>query len=349
MDSPAVQGASLPIIELSKLRDGDPATNSSLLAACQEVGFFYLDLRSSYSQAILQQVEDLIRTTQKVFDLPVEEKSKYVTENYGDSKIHGYRGLGLSTGPVEGKKDGFESYMISEMGLFGLDEGSMPFAGPEPIQSAKPVLTKFIGSLHETALVILSSLYKSLAMEDILPFEDCHRQNRSSATGLGLLRYLPLDCNEERVGHIAHTDAGSLSMVFSHVAGLQVLMPDDTWEFAIPRPGHTIVNVGDTLTFLSKGKLRSSLHRVVPHPDAVTRTKYTVVYLLRPELTTKFRDSEGKEWTAIGWHNRKFNLFRHAPAAEMLESSTLTGRKHYIGYWEPPADINTKGSSLVKT
>ena len=38
---------------------------------------------------MLEQVEELFDTTQKVFDLPIEEKSRYVTENYGESKIHG--------------------------------------------------------------------------------------------------------------------------------------------------------------------------------------------------------------------------------------------------------------------
>jgi isopenicillin N synthase-like dioxygenase len=89
MDSSAFQGADLPIIDLSKLLEGDLVTKSRLLAACQEVGFFYLDLQSPSGGATLRQVEDLFDTAQKIFDLPVEEKSKYVTENYGGSKIHG--------------------------------------------------------------------------------------------------------------------------------------------------------------------------------------------------------------------------------------------------------------------
>lgn len=52
----------------------------------------------------------------------------------------------------------------------------------------------------------------------------------------------------------AHTDFGSLSILFNRgIGGLQVLPPGTTeWQFIKPLDGHAVCNVGDTLCkFLS--------------------------------------------------------------------------------------------------
>lgn len=89
MNSSDVTNADLPVIELSKLLEGDASTQNRLLTACQEVGFFYLDFRSSSGNSTLEQVEELFGTAKKFFDLPVEEKSNYVYEKFSTTKTHG--------------------------------------------------------------------------------------------------------------------------------------------------------------------------------------------------------------------------------------------------------------------
>jgi len=54
-----------------------------------------------------------------------------------------------------------------------------------------------------------------------------------------------------------HTDFGSLTLLFSqHVAGLQIRTPEGDWKYVKPFEGGITCNAADTLTFLTKGKLR---------------------------------------------------------------------------------------------
>lgn len=82
----------------------------------------------------------------------------------------------------------------------------------------------------------------------------------------------------------AHTDFGSLTLLFGRVGGLQVLVPEgmrgegegeengrgegERWVYVRPLEGHAIVNVGDALSFFTGGLLRSCVHRVVAAPGA---------------------------------------------------------------------------------
>lgn len=92
-------------------------------------------------------------------------------------------------------------------------------------------------------------------------------------------------------------------------------------------------NIGDSAEFLSRNLLRSSLHRVIPHPAEKGKSKLTVVYLMRPETDTVFVDREGKKWRSVDWHNMKNRLF-----AEDLESQAsnlaLTGRLGHDDLWD---------------
>jgi isopenicillin N synthase-like dioxygenase len=123
----------------------------------------------------------------------------------------------------------------------------------------------------------------------------------------------------------AHTDFGSVTVLFARVGGLQVSLPslengnalksngvggakvlngdtnvsdNGTWAYVRPLPGHAVVNLGDALVYLSAGVLRSALHRVVTPPgDQAQTTKYSVVYFCRPEDTVPMRPL--KESTVI--------------------------------------------------
>lgn len=105
----------------------------------------------------------------------------------------------------------------------------------------------------------------------------------------------------------------------------------DDWSYISPRPGHAVVNVGDSLRFLSKGKLTSSLHRVVPPPDSDGQDKFSVIYFLRPELDTKLTTDDGTEIDSVEWHNKKYALFREDSLDAKKHGAILTGRREYLG------------------
>ncbi|KAK6857753.1 hypothetical protein PG995_005452 [Apiospora arundinis] len=69
-----------------------------------------------------------------------------------------------------------------------------------------------------------------------------------------------------------------------------------------PRPRHAIVNVGDTLRFLSDYRLRSALHRALPIENC---DRYSIAYFLRPSDDSEFVDAKGEATTAVGWYLQK--------------------------------------------
>jgi hypothetical protein len=58
--------------------------------------------------------------------------------------------------------------------------------------------------------------------------------------------------------------ASNLSTDSQPIAGLQVLSPDGEWRYIRHYPEHIIVNIGDSLEFLTGGLLKAVPHRGMP-------------------------------------------------------------------------------------
>jgi isopenicillin N synthase-like dioxygenase len=201
---------------------------------------------------------------------------------------------------------------------------------PQAIDDNLALFKTFMGEVHEYTDCILSILSKALQLPNDL--KNCHRKDKPSSANMAMLNYLPWGSSDERIGNMAHTDMGTLTVVFSKSDGLQALLPgSDEWSFIQPREGHAVVNVGDSLRFLSKGALASSLHRVVPPPDSEGQDKFSVIYFLRPEFDAKFTTHDGKAINSVEWHNQKYALFREDSLDAKQHGAMLTGRREYLG------------------
>ncbi|XEV01654.1 hypothetical protein FSHL1_006941 [Fusarium sambucinum] len=334
--------AALCVISMQKLIDGDEATINQLLKACKGLGFFYLDCRGVASGRLLEEVESMYELATSFYNLPQEEKLRwFVDRDHDEDLVFGYKPAGHGNGPVQGKKDGFEGLMLMERPISHMEDPA-EFLGPEAIASRLFGLKKAIASLREISILLLTRLSAALGLDERQAYEQYHRKNAVCPTALGLLKYTLAEEAPDKVGQIAHTDAGSLSIVFTEVAGLQVLKPkEEEWYYIAPKPGHAVVNVGDALRFISGGVLESSLHRIIPHKDEKTRHKYSIVYLLRPEIDAEFTDAEGKTWKGLEWTNKKHAVFR-ASEDEQAKGTYLTGRDGYVGHWDPDVDMDAQ-------
>ncbi len=136
----------------------------------------------------------------------------------------------------------------------------------------------------------------------------------------------------------AHTDFGSLTLLFNRLGGLQVLLPPNiraentledgggeerktgTWAYVRPLPGHAVINMGDALVKFTGGVLRSNIHRVASPPGKQSQTeRYSLVYFMRPGDNVKLHRLEGgvipkmtaeekaveEDVTALQWINDK--------------------------------------------
>ncbi|KAJ5674726.1 uncharacterized protein N7477_004660 [Penicillium maclennaniae] len=319
----------LKTISIKALMDGEPKAHEDLLAAGVDSGFFYLDCRDHPSADFLKRIREIHDAAMDWYDEPQSAKDKWAADHdhvKGEEIVCGYKPAGVHTGPVEGKRDGFEGTLLP------LDQ---PMPAPKAIQEKCQVFRDTMRELGDMGRVVFESLSKSIHLEGDRYLPGCHRQPESSTTALGMLKYVPWTPETDKVGHIAHTDTGSLSMVFSDVGGLQVLTPREReWVYCTPKKGHAVCNLGDCVEFLSDGKLRSSLHRVVPHPNEKDRVKLTLVYLMRPETDAIFTDREGTKWKSVDWHNMK-NRMLWEELEKQKQNMVVTGQKGYMGLWDP--------------
>jgi isopenicillin N synthase-like dioxygenase len=121
-----------------------------------------------------------------------------------------------------------------------------------------------------------------------------------------------MDATGGNAGHNVHTDYGTLTLVFASQWGLQVLSPvgpketDLEWQYVEPCPGCAVVNVADVLRFLTQGRLRSAVHRVLPLPE---KDRYSVTYFLRPSDDVEITDGEGKVHSVMDWYDKKNNMY----------------------------------------
>lgn len=188
------------------------------------------------------------------------------------------------------------------------------------------LFNNFISKSRNHVLELLTCFSDALGLEGENRYESKHSDDKPSNSSMTFHRYPKQGTrNETNVGHNQHTDISSLAFLFAQQWGLQVPSPDgEGWNFVRPMPGHAIVNVGDSLRFLSGFRLRSVLHRVIPVAEMEDAHRYSIAYFMRPVDGTVFKDSEGRVIKADDWFHHKFDVYR-ATHEEQRKSTILTG------------------------
>lgn len=71
--------ASMSTISLAELNSGNEAAARSLLTACQELGFFLLDLNGdALGTDLIDIIDQLFLASKDIMDLPLAEKEQYL-------------------------------------------------------------------------------------------------------------------------------------------------------------------------------------------------------------------------------------------------------------------------------
>ncbi|KAI0505434.1 hypothetical protein F5B22DRAFT_627760 [Xylaria bambusicola] len=175
-------------------------------------------------------------------------------------------------------------------------------------------------------MLLLERLSDVMGLEGHERFGTYQADTSPTHSNLALLRYPKHeDTPIESVGHNKHTDIGTLTFLLCQQWGLQILSPGtEKWAFVEPRVGHAVINVGDSLRFLSEGKLASVVHRVIPVGGKQQEDRYSIAYFLRVNDSVRLRDTNGKLWSAKGWHDAKFDASR-SPNTMENGNQVLTG------------------------
>ena len=164
---------------------------------------------------------------------------------------------------------------------------------PDLIKAHIKEIEKFHRALHSNVVLPLLRLF---AMVLQLPDEDYlvkqHTYEEKSEDHFRYMLYYPRTEEEWAEADYGkkggHTDLGTVTLLFRQpVAGLQILGEDGEWSWVSAQPGTITVNLADTISHLTGGWLKSSVHRVVAPPEDQRDFKRTgLLYFARPHNET---------------------------------------------------------------
>jgi isopenicillin N synthase-like dioxygenase len=265
----------LLVLDYNLLVQNDRTEIDRLFKASTELGFFYLKLDDQLNP------DPLFTLAENVFALPLDTKMQYAMD--GKNGVYfGYKAVGSTYADRKGTPDTIEFWNISKDEILLQDKSNFP----QPILEAKSIVKNHMIKSHEIVLVLLRILSVNLGL-DSQTLPDLHRLMQPSGDQLRLTKSTMHPIQNQSspdVALVAHTDFGSITILFNRLWGLQVLAPTGEWLYVRPLPGHAIVNLGDSMVKLSNGILRSNIHRVITMPGLSEVTdRYSIVYFSRPE------------------------------------------------------------------
>jgi isopenicillin N synthase-like dioxygenase len=148
-----------------------------------------------------------------------------------------------------------------------------------------PQFEAFMRVFYKRIVKVASDVMGAFAEALDLPpsfFDDKHTGLTQT---LRLLHYPPSDTvSEGQLGAGAHTDYGTLTVLFQDGAGgLQVQNLEGEWIDAPPIPGSVVINTGDLMARWSNDVFKSTPHRVVPRPAAMKNGRQSIAFFSDPD------------------------------------------------------------------
>ena len=136
----------------------------------------------------------------------------------------------------------------------------------------------------------------------------------------------------------AHSDFGSLTVLFNNICGLQVaLNKEEGWLWVPPRSGGAIINLGDAMVRFTDGLFKSSTHRAVQPPvEQRGIDRYSVVYFERPNDDVKLMPLMREPGDLGQYHRSK----------EWIERRVIGGKTAH--YKDEQAYEQSRGTESVK-
>lgn len=97
----------------------------------------------------------------------------------------------------------------------------------------------------------------------------------------------PLSRDNDEIGIGAHTDYNWFTFIYQdNTGGLEVQTRTGEWIPVLPRDGTLVVNIGDSMQWVSGGKLRSTRHRVMNRTE---KERYSMAFFWSPNIDDVLR------------------------------------------------------------
>lgn len=283
----------IPIIDVSALQTdaaGKAKVADELGAACQESGFFYA-VGHGIDQALQSRLQELSR---QFFAQSTAEKLS-IRMALGGRAWRGYFRVGdeLTSGKPD-QKEGL--YFGKELAPdHPLVAAGTPLHGPnlfpaQPVGFRETVL-EYMAVLTNLGHHLMAGLALGLGLEETY-FAD-----RYTADPLTLFRIFnyppPTDPKLWGVGE--HTDYGLLTILLQDDAGGLEVKSQSRWVSAPPIDNAFVCNIGDMLDRMTKGRFRSTPHRV---RNPVPRDRLSFPFFFDPNFFARVEPIHLPGWDA---------------------------------------------------
>ncbi|KAK4999572.1 hypothetical protein LTR66_001403 [Elasticomyces elasticus] len=299
------EGLEIPLIDFSRLSSADShiklTTAQAILSGFQRAGFVYLknhgipratvsatfDESAKFFKRPLQQKTELAWTTPESNRGYVAHGREKVTDLTNVDDIEKLRD---AEGP-----DLKESLEIGRDGEVG-HPNMWPDKFDEEGKAFKNQMVDFFSLCMDLHVQFMRAIAIALSIPETWFDSFCDGGDNT----LRLLHYPEVaasvfENNKNRVRAGAHTDYGSVTLLFQDSAGgLQVLSPSGTFVDATPIPDTIVVNAGDLLARWSNDTIKSTKHRVIQLPTAPVRksgsgedvhpARYSIAYFCNPNF-----------------------------------------------------------------
>lgn len=274
--------AHLPIVDIGSFRSasGDPGERTEVAArldaACREIGFFGI-VGHGVDPHLLA---DLDAAARAFFALPDAVKTE-ISMTRGGRAWRGW--FPLYGEDTSGRPDGKEGL------YFGVDhppdhprvlDGSLLHGAnlfPDDPPELRPAVNAWLDALRPVADSVMAALAVALGLDT----DWFARHLTTDPTILfRIFHYPPDDTTDTEWGVAEHTDYGLLTLLAQDASGgLEVRARAGDWIQVEPTPGVLVCNIGDMLERLTRGRYRSTPHRVRNDSD---RARLSFPYFFDP-------------------------------------------------------------------
>ena len=246
-----------PVIDISRI--DDPAAQLKIAKEITEASKTWGFLLLKNHPISNEDVKDMFSLGHEFFALPPDQKDPWpINDRY----------MGYNAPLSDRKKDDKASMWLA--GKPGQLEASLS-ALPPFWHNRIDKIEAFKHSCHSLVVKLLQCFALAMNLPDRDYFAKAHAEDAGNGNQFRLLSYPARDksptATTTRMS--AHSDSGSVTLLFQTCAGLEVESPTGAWVPAPCIKDHILVNLGDALAFWSGGQLKATKHRVtfegVPH------------------------------------------------------------------------------------
>ena len=263
----------IPELSYKKIAAFDSVTLSILSEALKNHGFFTI-IDHGINDNLLDDSYDLAK---KFFDLDEAVKINYSRPEHGGAR--GYTPFGKETALGEKVPDLKEFWHHGPQVDGTYDNRIKGNLSVKEIDNFGSHFDDLFTSLNDLGMGVLSAIANVLDLDKDF-FDNWVLKGNSV---LRLIHYPPVSDSSNLQRARAHEDINLITLlVGAEESGLEVLSKSGKWIPIESRSKSIVCNIGDMMQLVTRGKLKSTTHRVVEYGEGEPKSRYSMPFFLHP-------------------------------------------------------------------